>query len=317
MRGVFLDLGTVHDGDLDMTALESALPGLVVHDRTSSAEVAARIAGFDVIMTNKCRITRDAMASGGPPKLIALTATGVDNVDIAAARELRIAVTNLHDYCTQSVAQHVFALLLALNHQLREYAALVRRGDWGRAGAFSVSRYPIRELAGRQLVVVGLGTLGRAVARLGEAFGMQVAVANRPGGGAVPGRRDLDELLPAADVLTLHCPLTAATRGLIGARRLALMRPDAILINTARGGLVDAAALAAALREGRLGGAGIDVLDGEPPAPDHPLLQPDIPNLILTPHVAWAAREARQRCLDELARNIRAFQKGERRNRVV
>lgn len=317
MRGVFLDLGTVHDGDLDMTALESALPGLVVHDRTSSAEVAARIAGFDVIMTNKCRITRDAMASGGPPKLIALTATGVDNVDIAAARELRIAVTNLHDYCTQSVAQHVFALLLALNHRLREYAALVRRGDWGRAGAFSVSRYPIRELAGRQLVVVGLGTLGRAVARLGEAFGMQVAVANRPGGGAVPGRRDLDELLPAADVLTLHCPLTAATRGLIGARRLALMRPDAILINTARGGLVDAAALAAALREGRLGGAGIDVLDGEPPAPDHPLLQPDIPNLILTPHVAWAAREARQRCLDELARNIRAFQKGERRNRVV
>lgn len=317
MRGVFLDLGTVHDGDLDMTALESALPGLVVHDRTSSAEVAARIAGFDVIMTNKCRITRDAMASGGPPKLIALTATGVDNVDIAAARELRIAVTNLHDYCTQSVAQHVFALLLALNHRLREYAALVRRGDWGRAGAFSVSRYPIRELAGRQLVVVGLGTLGRAVARLGEAFGMQVAVANRPGGGAVPGRRDLDELLPAADVLTLHCPLTAATRGLIGARRLALMRPDAILINTARGGLVDAAALAAALREGRLGGAGIDVLDGEPPAPDHPLLQPDIPNLILTPHVAWAAQEARQRCLDELARNIRAFQKGERRNRVV
>lgn len=317
MRGVFLDLGTVHDGDLDMTALESALPGLVVHDRTSSAEVAARIAGFDVIMTNKCRITRDAMASGGPPKLIALTATGVDNVDIAAARELRIAVTNLHDYCTQSVAQHVFALLLALNHRLREYAALVRRGDWGRAGAFSVSRYPIRELAGRQLVVVGLGTLGRAVARLGEAFGMQVAVANRPGGGAVPGRRDLDELLPAADVLTLHCPLTAATRGLIGARRLALMRPDAILINTARGGLVDAAALAAALREGRLGGAGIDVLDGEPPAPDHPLLQPDIPNLILTPHVAWAAREARQRCLDELARNIRAFQKGEHRNRVV
>lgn len=317
MRGVFLDLGTVHDGDLDMTALESALPGLVVHDRTSSAEVAARIAGFDVIMTNKCRITRDAMASGGPPKLIALTATGVDNVDIAAARELRIAVTNLHDYCTQSVAQHVFALLLALNHQLREYAALVRRGDWGRAGAFSVSRYPIRELAGRQLVVVGLGTLGRAVARLGEAFGMQVAVANRPGGGAVPGRRDLDELLPAADVLTLHCPLTAATRGLIGARRLALMRPDAILINTARGGLVDAAALAAALREGRLGGAGIDVLDGEPPAPDHPLLQPDIPNLILTPHVAWAAQEARQRCLDELARNIRAFQKGEHRNRVV
>lgn len=317
MRGVFLDLGTVHDGDLDMTALESALPGLVVHDRTSSAEVAARIAGFDVIMTNKCRITRDAMASGGPPKLIALTATGVDNVDIAAARELRIAVTNLHDYCTQSVAQHVFALLLALNHRLREYAALVRRGDWGRAGAFSVSRYPIRELAGRQLVVVGLGTLGRAVARLGEAFGMQVAVANRPGGGAVPGRRDLDELLPAADVLTLHCPLTAATRGLIGARRLALMRPDAILINTARGGLVDAAALAAALREGRLGGAGIDVLDGEPPAPDHPLLQPDIPNLILTPHVAWAAQEARQRCLDELARNIRAFQKGEHRNRVV
>ena len=316
MRGVFLDLGTVSNGDLDIASLRRALPDLEFHEQTGPAELAARIAAHEAVLLNKCRITRETMAANPQLRLIALTATGTDNVDLGAARERGIAVANLHDYCTPSVVQHVFAVVLALTHRLREYDTLVRRGDWSRSGQFSVFPYPIRELADRKLGIVGHGALGSAVARVGEAFGMQVVVANRPGGARAPGRRDLHDLLPDIDVLTLHCPLTPVTRGLIGAHELGLMKPDAVLVNTARGALVDAAALAVALRAGRLGGAGLDVLDQEPPEPGHPLLDPGIPNLILTPHVAWAARESRQRCLDELALNVVAFLRGERRNRV-
>jgi glycerate dehydrogenase len=256
------------------------------------------------------------MAANPQLRLIALTATGVDNVDVAAARQAGIAVANLRDYCTPSVVQHVFALLLALTHHVEDYDRFVASGEWGRSGQFSVFPFPIRELRGRVMGIVGYGALGRGVARVAEAFGMQVRVANRPGGTRVEGRIDLAELLPAADVLSLHCPLTPATRGLIGEQELARMKHDAVIINTARGALIDAAALATALRAGRLGGAGIDVLEREPPVDGNPLLAGDVPNLIVTPHVAWAARESRQRCLDELAANVRAFLAGERRNRV-
>ena len=316
MRGVFLDLGTVSNGDLDTAPLLRALPDLDLHDQTGATELGARIAGREVVLLNKCRIARQTILENPQLRLIALTATGVDNVDVAAAREHGVAVANLRDYCTPSVVQHVFAVVLALTHRLDDYAALVRRGDWGRSGQFSVFPFQIRELAGRTLGIVGHGALGSAVARVGQAFGMRIAIANRPGGEPRPGRRDLHEMLPDVDVLTLHCPLTPATLGLIGERELALMKRDALLVNTARGGLVDATALAQALQADRLGGAAIDVLDTEPPASDHPLLDPRIPNLILTPHVAWAARESRQRCLDELALNVEAFLQGERRNRV-
>lgn len=316
MRGVFLDLGTVSNGDLDTGSLRAALPGLATHEQTDQEQVAARIAGCEVVLLNKCRVTREMMAANPQLELIALTATGVDNVDVAAAREFGVGVANLRDYCTPSVAQHVFAVLLALTHRLADYDQFTKRGDWGRSGQFSVFPFPIRELKDRTLGVVGYGSLGRGVARVAEAFGMRVVVANRPGGERVADRLDLAELLPLADVLSLHCPLTPATRGIIGERELALMKPDSIIINTARGALIDAAALAAALREGRLGGAGIDVLGQEPPVDGNPLLEAGIPNLIVTPHTAWAAREARQRCLDELAANVRAFLRGERRNRV-
>jgi glycerate dehydrogenase len=316
MRGVFLDLGTVSNGDLDTAALSAILPGLVIHEQTLQEQVADRIAGCEVVLLNKCRVTREMMAANPQLKLIALTATGVDNVDVAAAREFGVGVANLRDYCTPSVAQHVFAVLLALTHRLADYDQFTKRGDWGRSGQFSVFPFPIRELRGRILAIAGYGALGRGVARVAEAFGMRVVVANRPGGERVADRLDLAELLPLADVLSLHCPLTPATRGIIGERELALMKPDSIIINTARGALIDAAALAAALREGRLGGAGIDVLGQEPPVDGNPLLEAGIPNLIVTPHTAWAARESRQRCLDELAANVQAFLRGERRNRV-
>ena len=316
MRAVFLDFGTVSNDDLDTAPLERVVPGLVLHQQTAAEQVAERIAGFEVVVANKAIIGRAAIAAAPNLRLIALTATGVDNVDLAAARERGIAVCNLRDYCTQSVVQHVFALLLALTHRLHDYQSLVRAGGWQKAGQFSTFPFPIRELQGRVFGVVGYGTLGRAVAGTAAAFGMQVEIANRLGGARLEGRTDLDTLQPQLDVLSLHCPLTDATRGLIGAGRLACMKPDAILINTARGALVDTAALAEALKKGRLGGAGIDVLEREPPLPGHPLLDPGIPNLILTPHIAWAAREARQRCLDELALNVAAFSEGRQRNRV-
>ncbi len=249
------------------------------------------------MLANKAAIDGATIAANPELRLIALTATGVDNVDLAAARTASIAVCNLRDYCTPSVVQHVFAMLLALTHRLHDYDQLVRTG-------------------GRVFGIVGHGTLGRSVAQTASAFGMRVMTANRPGGPATAGRLDLDELLPQLDVLSLHCPLTAATHGLISAPRLARMKADAVLINTARGALVDAAALAAALKSGHLGGAGIDVLEWEPPPPDHPLLDPAVPRLIVTPHIAWAAREARQRCLDELALNVAAFQAGGSRGRV-
>jgi glycerate dehydrogenase len=289
----------------------------VLHGQTSHGEVAARIAGFEVVLANKCRLDRAAIAGNPRLRLIALTATGVDNVDTAAAREAGVAVCNLRDYCTPSVVQHVFAMLLALTHRLADYQALVRAGRWQQANQFSVFDHPIRELEGRVMGIVGYGALGRAVARVAEAFGMQVQLANRPGGPATDGRHDLDDMLPRLDVLSLHCPLTDATRGLVSVARLARMKPDAVLINTARGALVDTRALAEALRNGRLGGAGIDVLEQEPPPEDHPLLDPAIPNLIVTPHVAWAARESRQRCLDELALNVESFLAGGSRNRVI
>ena len=316
MRAVFLDFGTVSSGDLDTGPLERAAPGIVFHDQTPQAEVPPRVAGFEAVFANKSVIDGATIAANPQLRLIALTATGVDNVDLAAARKAGIAVCNLRGYCTQSVAQHVFAMLLALTHRLADYHALVASGRWQKAGQFSVFPYPIRELQGRIFGIVGLGTLGRAVAETARAFGMQVEVANRPGGAATPGRTDLGELLPLVDVLSLHCPLTDATRGLIGAQQLRHMKPDAVLINTARGALVDARALAEALKNHRLGGAGIDVLEREPPPADHPLLDPAVPNLIVTPHIAWAAREARQRCIDELALNVVSFLSGGRSNRV-
>jgi len=317
LRGVFLDFGTVSNGDLDPAPLARAVPGLVIHERTPQPEVPARMAGFEAVFANKSVIDRAAIAANPQLRLVALTATGVDNVDLAAAREAGVAVCNLRDYCTESVAHHAFAMLLALTRRLRDYDALARSGRWQEAGQFSVFPYPIRELGGRTLGIVGHGTLGRAVEAIARAFGMRVEIANRTGGAPAAGRRDLDEMLPELDVLSLHCPLTGATRGLVSRARLARMKPDAVLINTARGALVDAAALAEALKAGRLGGAGIDVLEREPPPPGHPLLDPAVPNLILTPHVAWAAREARQRCLDELALNVESFLAGGRRNRVV
>jgi glycerate dehydrogenase len=322
MRTVFLDYETVRNGDdsLDHSAIDAvadAAGGTVRYcDFTEDAEIPGRLAAADIVLLNKVRLSRAQLTAAAHLKLIALSATGTDNIDLEAARELGIAVCNVRGYCTASVAQHVWALILSLTQHLSGWHRLAVDGSWARS-EFNELAYPIRELAGRTLGIIGWGELGRAVARAAEAFGMRVIVCNRPGAARTEGRVPLDELLAAADVVSLHCPLTSATRGLIGARELARMKPDALLINTARGALIDGAALALALKEGRLGGAGIDVLPVEPPVESEPLMDRGIPNLIVTPHIAWAAFEARQRCLDEMAANIGDFMGGGRRGRVV
>lgn len=316
MQSVFLDFATLGDG-LDIAPLERVAPGIRLHAHTAPEEIAARIADARAVVTNKVRLDRAALEAAPALEFIGLTATGSDNIDLDAARERGIAVANVRAYCTDSVAQHVFAGILTLTHRLRDYRELVAAGAWQRADEFCLLDFPIRELSGRVLGIVGLGELGSRVAALGECFGMEVLAAERAGADDErPDRVPLERLLERADVLSLHCPLTDSTRGLIGASELANMKSDALLVNTARGGLVDTAALARALEERAIGGAVIDVLPTEPPLHGDPLLDYEGSNLILTPHIAWAAAEARQRALDEVAANLRAFLAGETRNRI-
>ena len=305
--------------DLDPAPLAELVGDFELHDATAAEQVAERISGCEFVFTNKARMTSELIAGAEGLRFIGLTATGVDNVDLDAARESGVAVCNIRAYCTQSVAEHVFAVLLALTHSIRQYDQLVRGGSWQRADNFCMLEFPIRELSAMTIGIVGHGVLGGEVERLARAFGMTVLIARRPGTAATPddGRIDLHELLQRSDAVSLHCPLTDDTRGLIGAAELALMKPDAILINTARGALIDTAALANALVGGAIGGAAIDVLPQEPPVGGDPLLDYAGDNLILTPHIAWGTVEARQNAIDEVAANVRAFLNGEERNRVV
>ncbi|MEJ2644072.1 MAG: 2-hydroxyacid dehydrogenase [Gammaproteobacteria bacterium] len=317
-RGVFLDRDTVDRDDLDLGSLHAAVPQLTLHGHSPAERTTERLRDVEVVITNKVRLDETNLQAASGLRLVCISATGTNNVDLAAARAAGIAVCNVPGYATAAVVEHVFAVVLALTRRLEEYTGAVRAGRWQQADSFALLDFPVRELAGKVFGIVGLGDLGHGVAKIAEAFGMQVLVAQRPGTEDTrPGRLPLDELLAKADVLTLHTPLTPQTRGLIGARELALMKPDALLINAARGGIVDEAALADALRAGRLGGAAVDVLTEEPPVRGNPLLDFQSPRLIVTPHVAWASREARQRVIDEVAANIEAFRQGVERNRVA
>ncbi|MET0105176.1 MAG: 2-hydroxyacid dehydrogenase [Sedimenticola sp.] len=317
LKAVFLDLETVSRDDIDLSTLEATPYEWQYHQATSPAKTRERIAGAELVVSNKVVLDAETLQQSSGLKLVCIAATGTNNVDLARAGELGIAVTNVAGYSTPAVVQHVFALVLSLTTRLFDYHAALQDGAWQRSDQFCLLDFPIRELQGKRLGIVGYGALGSAVAQVAEAFGMEILIAQRPGGEPAPGRLPLDELLPRVDVLSLHCPLTEQTRNLIGDRELALMKNDALLINTARGGIVDEAALSAALRSGQLGGAGIDVLGVEPPEEGNPLLEHGIPNLVVTPHTAWASRESRQRLIDGVAENIRAYLAGEVRNRVV
>lgn len=263
------------------------------------------------MLTNKCRIDRAIIESAPGLKLIALSATGTDNVDTAAATENGVAVCNIRDYCTESVAQHVITLMLNLLTGLPWYFQDVRRGEWSKAVQFCLKDRPIREARGLTFGVIGHGTLGRRSGELAAALGMDVLIAERKDAPPREGRVAFEDVIAQADVLSVHCPLTDETRGLINRDVFVAMKQDAFLINTARGAVIEAEDLADALRAGEIAGAGIDTLSVEPPPRDHPLLAADIPNLIVTPHNAWASRTARQAALDQLARVVESMQAGE------
>lgn len=327
MPAVFLDFGSLGPDDIDATPLTRLLPELKLHLATAPHEVEARIRDASILLVNKVRIDRSLIAASPQLKLICLAATGTDNVNLAAASDHGVAVCNIRNYCTPSVVQHVFGMLLELTLSLSGMRQLVADGAWSRHAHFCLLDLPSRELAGKTLGIVGLGELGGAVASVASAFGMQVIAARRPYDprdtrGGTPDASAIErvgfgQLLARSHVISLHCPLNDETRHLINSDTLATMREDAVLINTARGGLVDPAALLAALRNHNIAAAGIDVLDTEPPPADHPLLTTQLPNLLVTPHIAWAARESRQRAVEELAANVAAFAAGEDRNRVV
>ena len=290
----------------------------VEHDRVAPAEVAALLGGATIAIINKAPLPGAVLGQLDRLRLVAVSATGTDNIDVAACRARGIVVSNIRNYAVHTVPEHAFALILALRRSLLAYREDVARGLWHKSEQFCLSGHPIRDLHGGTIGIFGEGAIGQGVAQIARGFGMRVLFADH-----APPKAEgvqftpVDTVLRESDVITLHLPLTPQTRNLIGAAELARMKPGALLVNTARGGLVDERALADALRNGSIGGAGFDVLSVEPPRGGNPLLELDLPNLIVTPHVAWSSREAMQALADQLIDNMEAFVQGAPRNVVV
>ncbi|MFL5334080.1 MAG: D-2-hydroxyacid dehydrogenase [Geminicoccaceae bacterium] len=316
-RVVFLDRDTISPETVLRTL--SFPHELEVFDRTTAEQVAGRIAEADIVITNKVPVREAALEGAKRLRLVAVAATGTDMVDVKAANARGVTVSNIRNYAVNTVPEHTFALLLALRRSILPYRESVARGRWREAAQFCYFDYPIRDLAGSTLGVIGDGALGKSVAKLGEAFGMKVLFSDYKGTtGMGPLYTPFWDVLRLSDVITLHTPLLPSTRNLIGAAEFAAMERKPLLINTARGGLVDEAALVQALRSGQIAGAGFDVVSTEPPPDDHPLVQLlKLPNFILTPHVAWASQEAIQGLADQLIDNVEAFWAGSPRNVVV
>ena len=316
MKVVFLDRDTLSPGTrLRTLAFDHQL---VCHGSTSAAQVADRVADADIVLVNKVRLDASAVAAAPRLKCIAVAATGTDPIDLVACRERGIVVCNIRNYAVHTVPEHTFALIFALRRSLCAYRDAVRAGRWQASNQFCFFDHPIRDLAGATLGVIGDGVLGQAVAAIGRALGMRVLMS------AFKGRADMGSLytpfervLAESDVITLHCPLRPQTRHMIGAAEFALMRRAPLLVNTARGGLVDESAVGPALASGQISGAAFDVVSVEPPPPDHPFMALlDRPDFILTPHVAWASDEAIQSLADQLVDNVEAFVRGEPRQVV-
>lgn len=314
---VFLDAATY--GDVPLERFAEKWP-CIIYQVTTPDKTAARLAGHSIAVTNKVVI--DGAVLNAPEsrdlKLIAVAATGADIIDRIGAAKRGVKVCNVPGYATQSVAQFTIALILEFAANAGNYNAAVKAGGWQKSPVFSLLAFPTFELNGKKLGIVGYGAIGRAVAQIARSFGMEIMVAARPGsrGPISPDRVSIEQLLSDADVISLHCPLTADTRNLINRRTLALMKPTAFLINTARGALVDETALIDALRSRRIAGAALDVISQEPPPANHPIVSAatELDNLIVTPHTAWCAREARKRLLHEVEENIAAFLQGRDRN---
>ena len=308
---VVLDAHALNPGDLSWEPLR-AIGDLQVFDRSADDQVVARALEAEIVLTTRTRLSGHTLRQLKKTRYIGVLFTGYDVVDVKAARELNIVVTNVPTYGTASVAELTFALILELSRHLALHSEATRTGEWSRSVDFTLWKAPLIELAGKTLGIIGLGRIGRRVAEIALAFEMRVIAADEIKS-AVPDWPkfrwcEVDELLAQADVVSLHCPLLPQTQGIINARSLALMKPGAFLINVSRGPLVTEQDLADALNNGRLAGAAVDVLSSEPPSPDNPLLRAK--NCVVTPHIAWATREARTRLLNTAVANVRAFLDG-------
>ena len=315
MKIVILDGAVVNPGDLSWEALEE-MGRLTVYDRTPPEEVVGRAKDAEIVLTNKVYFTGELMEQCPRLKYIGALATGYNNIDVAAAARLGIAVTNVPAYSTKAVAQFTMALLLEVCHHVGEHSRGVMAGDWVKSADFSYWNYPQTELDGKTFGIIGMGQIGQATGKLADAFGMKVLYnAHSPKELPYPAEFcPLDELLARADIVSLHCPLTSETNGIINRQSISRMKKGAILLNTARGPLVDEQAVADALRDGKLAGFAADVVSREPMAADSPLL--GVPGCILTPHIAWASHAARGRLMDVAIGNVFAFCDGKRQNRV-
>lgn len=317
---VFLDAATYGDVSL---AHFTDLWECTIYQTTRANETAQRLAGHTIVVTNKVGIDELILASpeARDLKLIAVAATGTDIIERKPASARGVRVCNVPGYASESVAQFTISLILELTTRAGMYSDAVKRGEWEKSPVFALLSYASVELHGKKLGIIGYGNIGRRVAEIARGFGMEILVAAHPASSAVAinDRLPIDDLLRDADVVSLHCPLTPETKNLINRSSLSLMKPSAFLINTARGALVDEAALVDALEKNRIGGAALDVITAEPPPSDHPIIRAAriLDNLIVTPHTAWSAREARERLLNEVKENIAAFLRGETRNLVA
>lgn len=314
---VFLDADTIKPEELDLSLLEQTVASLRLYSTTSSEQLMAHTEGAQCVITNKVKLDRRFFEERSDVRLVCIVATGTNNVDLEAARENGVAVANCRGYSTASVAQHTLMLILMLLRSAPSYQRQVRQGGWSESELFCLLNAPIRETEGLTLGIVGYGDIGQEVHRLAEVFGMKTLVSERIEAELRPGRMAFEQVVQQSDVLTLHCPLTERTRGLMGEKTFSNMKPGALLINTARGELIDESALLAVLRSGHLGGAALDVLSEEPPPARHPLLAPELPNLIVTPHNAWASFRARQRAIEQTGENIQGWLDGKSIRRVV
>jgi len=317
LKGVILDMRSFDRGDIDLRALSDLPIKWSEYPSTAAENVAARTHDARVVITNKVVLDRAAIENSKNIGLVLIAATGTDNVDLEACKNRNITVCNVRGYSAPAVVQHTIALVLNLLTRQNLYIEDVRKGAWPRTDVFCLLDYPIVEAKGKVFGVIGYGTLGKQVAAVARALGMKVIVAGRKGTSPAPERIDFQRFLKESDVVSIHCPLTPDTHHLIGMHELALMKPEAFLINTARGAIIDSHALAGALRSGQIAGAGIDVLESEPPEASHPLLQQDVPNLIVTPHNAWGSRETRQRLVNSMSEIIEAWQLNSPINVVV
>ena len=303
MNIVIFDGYTINPGDLSWDKLDALCDKLTVFDSTSEDKALSRLTGNEILMTSKCPITRELMENSPQLKYIGCTATGYNNIDVEAAADLGIAVTNIPAYSTDAVAQHTIALMLELSNHVGLHNASVQEGQWSDNEYFCYWKKPVTLLTGKSLGIIGYGAIGKRVAQIARALGMEINIFSQDPAGAMK-----------SDFVSLHCPLTRENRHMVNTEFLVNMKPGASLINTARGGLVDERALADAIKAGFIAGAALDVLEQEPPAKDCPLIGLD--NCIITPHIAWSPKEMRQAVIDILAENLESWLTGGMKNRV-